>query len=86
MIGPLYATDQDVAEIILGELVRSDRARALEKGVFAVSTSNSPGGLHLCGDVLGLPEVARCAKLYTKFVPPFAYANLFVCHTPDFSN
>lgn len=87
MIGPLYAIDQeDIGEILLGELIRSVEERAMSKGVFAVSTTKSADKMRLCSEVLALPELTRCAKLYTKFVPPFNYANHFLCHTPDFSN
>lgn len=85
MIGPLYAKNSDIAEVLLGALLRSNSTYARDVELSFITTDNSPGGIRLAVDVLGLVEKCRCAKLYTKFVPRFNYERLYAIHTPDFS-
>lgn len=83
MPGPLYAMDDDIAEIILGQLLRCDSCFNDEVSFF--TSSKSVGGLRLAKEVLNLTEAERCAKLYTRTIPPFNYDMQYACHTPDFA-
>lgn len=87
MFGPLYANSDAIAAQLLRDLMDceiSEMSIQMGAEAFMVTTDNRPQVMSLVGGQIGLPEVTRCAKLYTRFVPPFNYSKLYLCHTPDF--
>ncbi|KAF7489054.1 hypothetical protein SSS_05429 [Sarcoptes scabiei] len=86
MLGPLYAQTDQIAETLMCELFRAKRIDCGRNQQVAYFTmDNSIGSLRMAKDVLGLKEMARCEKVYTKYIPPFNYNYLYCCHSPDFS-
>lgn len=83
MPGPLYAINDEIAQVLLGQLLRCDCCFGDEISLF--TSTKSAGGMRLAKEILRLPESGRCEKLYNRFVPPFNYDRQYCCHTPDFA-
>ena len=83
MIGPVYADNSIVAEVLIRRLIESSTIAQTE-GLLFMTVSTSSGGLKIA-EKLQLKEKSRCERLFTKHTIPVDYRYIYCLHTPNFS-
>lgn len=83
IIGPIYANNQQVCEIILHELI--DKFALIGGKIFTVMplTSNQQAVEIL--KRIGFVEKHECSRLFTKYIPVADMARIFFIHSPNFT-
>jgi len=83
MIGPVYADNDSVAEVLILNLIKSCKL-SQTNGLLYITLDSSETGVKI-GQDLGLKEYSRCQRLFTKFVIPANHQFIYCIHSPDFS-
>lgn len=83
MVGPLYANSDDICEIILKNLL--SRFRLTQDQIYSFMPLSSNAQAIKILQKLGVQEIERCSRLFTKFVPTAPYSNIYYMHSPNFS-
>jgi hypothetical protein len=83
MIGPVYADNDSVAEVLILNLIKSCKL-SQTNGLLYMTLDSSETGVKI-GQDLGLEEYSRCPRLFTKFVIPANHQFIYCIHSGDFS-
>ena len=83
MIGPVYADNHSMAEVLIYNLIKSCKL-SQTNGLLYITIDSSEAGLKIA-QKLGLIEEERCQRLFTKYVIPSNHEFIYCIHSPDFS-
>ena len=83
MIGPLYADNDTIAEVLVYNLINSC-IEAQINGLLIQTLSTSLGAIKIA-ELINVKEVNRCQRIFTKYAIPFNHQYLYCVHSPNFS-
>lgn len=83
MIGPVYADNDTIAEVLIYNLI-NNCIPAQNESLLFMTTSKSLGGLRIA-QKLQMSEEVRPERLFTKHPIPVEYKYIYCLHSPNFS-
>ena len=85
MIGPLYANDDAVAELLANQAIHNfDQEKIAKGGLIFFPFDSHPGSIFLA-QKLDLDPKESIPRFFTKFVPKTAdFRKIYCIHTPNF--
>jgi len=83
MIGPVYADNGSIAEVLIYNLVKNCKIPPTN-GLLYMTIDSSNSGVKIA-EKLELVEQERCQRVFTKYVIPANYEYIYCLHSPNFS-
>ena len=83
MVGPLYADNDAVAELLLFKGI--SKLEAAKNGLLFMSLDANPGGDRIATKMALKPQEESLPRFFTKFIPEADLRRIYCIHSPNFS-